>query len=155
MVYGLELFLACKHLKPGSRSEELLVVSNRFQGKEALALYRKRWGIERLFGHLKQKGFDLEATHMTSAPKLDKLFAVLAIAFLVSFSWGCQIRNSQQKETAQSKRKSLFRIGLEDILRIFQTMHSKDKEMRRKRQRELSRFQRWLYGDKFHAISLV
>jgi len=155
MIYGLELFLACKHLEPTSRSEELLVASNRFQGKKALALYRKRWGIERLFGHLKQKGFDLEATHMTSAPKLDKLFAVLAIAFLVSFAWGCQMRNSQQKESAQSKRKSLFRIGLEDILRIFQTAQSKDKVMRSKRRKELNRFKRWLYGDKFHAISLV
>ena len=92
---------------------------------------------------------------MTSAPKLDKLFAVLAIAFLVSFAWGCQIRNSQKKESAQSKRKSLFRIGLEDILRIFQTMQSKDKAMRSKRRSELSRFKRWLYDDKFHAISLV
>ena len=154
-IYGLELFLACKLLGPRSRSEELLVVSNRFQGKQVLALYRKRWGIERLFGHLKKKGFDLEATHMTSAPKLDKLFAVIAIAFLVSFAWGCQIRNSQQKESAQSKRKSLFRIGLEDILRIFQTMQSKDKAMRRKRRKELSRFIEWLYGDEFFAISLV
>lgn len=155
MIYGLELFLACKLLGPRSRSEELLVVSNRFQGKQALKLYRKRWGIERLFGHLKKKGFDLEATHMTSALKLDKLFAVITIAFFVSFAWGCQVRNSQQKESAQSKRKSLFRIGLEDILRIFQTMHSKDKAMRRKRRGELSRFRSWLYADKFHSISLV
>ena len=155
MIYGLDLFLACKLLGPRAHSEELLVVGNRFQGEQALKLYRKRWGIERLFGHLKQKGFDLEATHMTSAPKLDKLFAVLAIAFLVSFAWGCQIRNSQKKESAQSKRKSLFRIGLEDILRIFQTMQSKDKAMRSKRRSELSRFKRWLYDDKFHAISLV
>ena len=155
MIYGLELFMACKLLGPQSRSEDLLVVSNRFQGKQALKLYRKRWGIERLFGHLKKKGFDLEATHMTSAPKLDKLFAVLAIAFLVSFAWGCQIRNSQKKESAQSKRKSLFRIGLEDILRIFQTIQSKDKSMRSKRRMELSRFRRWLYGDEFYAISLV
>ena len=58
MIYGLELFLACKLLGPRARSEELLVVSNRFHGKQALTLYRKRWGIERLFGHLKQRGFD-------------------------------------------------------------------------------------------------
>jgi len=155
MVYGLELFLACKLLSKGSRSEELLVVSNRFKGKQALKLYRKRWGIERLFGHLKQKGFDLEATHMSAAPKLDKLFAVLAIAFLVSFAWGCQIRHSKQEESAQSKRKSLFRIGLEDLLRIFQATHSKDKARRRKRRMEINRFKRWLYSLQFYAISLV
>ena len=155
IVYELKLFFACKRMGKGARSEQLLILSNRFQGKEALELYRKRWGIERLFGHLKQKGFDLEATHMTSAPKLDKLFAVLAIAFLVSFAWGCQIRNSKEKESAQSKRKSLFRIGLEDILRIFQTIQSKDKNKRDKRRREIAEFKRWFLGDQFHAISLV
>jgi hypothetical protein len=155
MVYGLKLFLACKLMGKGTRSEQLLIVSNRFQGKEALELYRKRWGIERLFGHLKQKGFDLEATHMTSAPKLDKLFAVLAIAFLVSFAWGCQIRHSQKKESAQSKRKSLFRIGLEDILRIFQPDQSKDRNKRKKRRKERAEFKRWVLTDQFHAISLV
>lgn len=155
MIYGLKLFFACKPMGKGARSEQLLIVSNRFQGKQALELYRKRWGIERLFGHLKLQGFDLEATHMTSAPKLDKLFAVLAIAFLVSFAWGCQIRNSKKQESAQSKRKSLFRIGLEDILRMFQTIQSKDRNKRRKRLKERTEFKRWVFGDQFHAISLV
>lgn len=155
VIYGLKLFFACKRMSKGARSEQLLIVSNRFQGKEALALYRKRWGIERLFGHLKKNGFDLEATHMTSAPKLDKLFAVLAIAFLVSFAWGCQIRNSQQQESAQSKRKSLFRLGLEDILRMSQTTQSNDENKRNKRRKYRAKFKRWLFGDQFHAISLV
>lgn len=156
VAFGLKLFFACKRIMgTGARSEQLLLLSNRFQGKEALQLYRKRWGIERLFWHLKQKGFDLEATHMTSAPKLDKLFALLAIAFLVSFAWGCQIRNSQQQESAQSKRKSLFRLGLEDCLRISQASQSKDKDRRNKRRKELTCFKRWILGDIFHAISLV
>lgn len=154
-VFGLELFFACKRMSKGARSEQLLLLSNRFQGKEALQLYRKRWGIERLFWHLKQKGFDLEATHMTSAPKLDKLFALLAIAFLVSFAWGCQIRKSQKQESAQSKRKSLFRIGLEDILRISQAIQSKDKKRRDKRRTEINEFKRWIFSEIYQAISLV
>ena len=104
--FGMELFFACKRIGKGARGERLLILSNRFKGNEALELYRKRWGIERLFWHLKQKGFDLEATHMTSAPKLDKLFAVLALAFLVSFAWGCHIRHFKRQRSKQSKRKS-------------------------------------------------
>lgn len=139
----------------GARAERLLILSNRFQGKEALWLYRKRWGIERLFWHLKQKGFDLESTHMNSAQKLDKLFAVLALGFLVSFAWGCQIRHLKQQYSQQSKRKSLFRLGLEDILRIFQPIQSKDKKRCDKRREEQTRFKRWILRDTFLAIFLV
>ena len=153
--FGLELFFACKPMFKGARAEHLLLLSNRFQGKEALRLYRKRRGIERLFWHLKQKGFDLESTHMTSAPKLDKLFAVLALGFLVSFAWGCQIRHLKQQYSKQSKSKSLFRLGLEDILRIFLPIQSKDKKKRDKRREEQDRFKRWILQDKFYAIFLV
>ena len=83
--FGLELFFACKSIRQGARSSHLMVVSNRFRDKEALALYRKRWGVERLFGHLKRKGFDLESTHLTDPAKLEKLFAVVVIAFLFSY----------------------------------------------------------------------
>ena len=153
--FGLELFFACKRMGKGSRAEQLLILSNRFKGKEALELYRKRWGIERLFWHLKRKGFDREATHMTSAPKLDKLFAVLALAFLVSFAWGCQIRHSKQQHSQQSKRKSLFRLGLEDILRIFQPIQSKDKKRCDKRREEQNQFIQSMLQDQFYAIFLV
>ena len=153
--FGLELFFACKLMGKGSRAEGLLILSNRFQGKEALELYRKRWGIERLFWHLKKKGFYLEATHMTSAPKLDKLFAVLALGFLVSFAWGCQICHLKQQRSQQSKRKSLFRLGLEDILRMFQTIRSRDKNRRENRRKEIDGFRRWVGRDTFYPIFLV
>ena len=92
---------------------------------------------------------------MTSAPKLDKLFAVLALAFLVSFAWGCQIRHSKQQHSQQSKRKSLFRLGLEDILRIFQPIQSKDKKRCDKRREEQNQFIQSMLQDQFYAIFLV
>jgi len=100
--FGLKLFFARKNLGKGTRYDQLLVLSNRFSGVNALELYRKRWGIERLFWHLKQKGFDLEATHITDAKKLDKLFAVLALAFLLTFAWGSQIRAQASRLTKQT-----------------------------------------------------
>jgi len=75
-----------------------------------------RWGFERLFGQLKKKGFDLEATHMTDPRKLEGLFAVVALGFLFSFGWGCHLKAIGEKRCAKSKRKSHFRLGLEDIL---------------------------------------
>ena len=92
---------------------------------------------------------------MTSAPKLDKLFTVLSLAFLVSFAWGCQIQHLKQQHSQQSKRKSLFRLGPEDILRIFQSIQCKDKKRRDKRGKEQKKFIQLMLQDKFYAIFLV
>ena len=128
----------------------LMVISNRFQVKEALKLYRQRWGIERLFGHLKKKGFDLESTHMTAPKKLEKLFAIVVLAFLVSFAWGCHLRATGQRTTAQSKRKSLFRLGLEDILHLI-VLDARSYDLKR----DLQRFKRWVSTAQFDSIFLV
>ena len=88
-VMGLKLWFANKTIRSkGKRESHLYVISNRFQGREALAIYRQRWGIEQLFSHLKRRGFDLEATHMSEASKIEKLFAIVTLAFLFSYAWG-------------------------------------------------------------------
>ena len=88
-IFGGDLSFGCKRIQRGGRESHLIVISNRLGGKEALAIDQKRWGIERLFGHLKKNGFDLEATHITNGVKLEKLFALVVLAFLFSFAWGC------------------------------------------------------------------
>ncbi len=137
-------------MKAGGRATHLLVASNRFKGKEALALYRMRWGIERLFGHLKKNGFDLEATHMSDPRKLEKLFAVVTIAYIISFAWGCHLRAERHRISAKSNRKSLFRLGLEDILRLL----SPGKTVPRHRD-DLLLFLRWLSHSQFNSIFLM
>lgn len=113
-IWGQNLFFGSKKIVKG-RTSHLYVVSNRFTGKEALKLYRKRWSIELLFSHLKRKGFNLEDTHMTDNKKIEKLISIISLSFLFTFGWGCYLRDSQ-KQTSASKRKSLFRLGLEDLL---------------------------------------
>jgi len=127
-VWGMDVFFSCKviHCK-GRRDDRLYVISNRFSGKEALELYQLRWGIELLFSHLKKRGFQLEATHMTEAKKLEKLFALVSLAFLFSFAWGCELRSSR-KQTKAMKRKSIFRLGLEDIIRLLNNPHLPSEE---------------------------
>jgi hypothetical protein len=44
-------------------------------------LYRKRWSIEAFFQNLKQRGFDLESTHLRCLKKLSKLLALVSIAY--------------------------------------------------------------------------
>jgi hypothetical protein len=146
-LWGMKVFFSSKIIQSkGRRDSHLYIVSNRFAGKEALNLYWKRWGIEQLFSHLKKRGFDLEATHMTKAAKLEKLFALVTLAFLFSFAWGCHLR-ATRKATKALKRKSLFRQGLEDILRLLGNPHLPAEEFRE--------FVRWLNQPSFPSIFIV
>ena len=146
-LWGMNVFFASKVIQSkGRRDSHLYIVSNRFSGKKSLRIYRKRWGIEQLFSHLKKRGFDLEATHMSEAAKLEKLFALVTLAFLFSFGWGCHLR-ATRKVTKALKRKSLFRLGLEDILRLLSNPHLPAKEFRD--------FVRWLNQPIFASIFIV
>lgn len=119
-IWGLELFFSgCSIRGRNTREDFLYLASNRFHGKEALALYRLRWGIERIFGHFKKRGFDLETTHMSAPEKIEKLFGVLTLAFIISYGWGCEMKAGATGLSATQKRKSFFRLGLDRISQIF------------------------------------
>lgn len=129
-IWGLELFFSgCGIRGRNTREDFLYLASNRFHGKEALALYRLRWGIERIFGHFKKRGFDLETTHMSDTSKIEKLIGVLTLAFIVSFGWGCEMKAATHL-TATQKRKSLFRLGLDRIAQIFANKDGFEDEIR-------------------------
>jgi hypothetical protein len=143
-IMGLKVFFANKVIQSKRRRDShLYVISDRFYVREALALYRMRCGIEQLFRHLKKRCFDLEVTHVT---KLVKLFAVVSLAFLFSSAWSYQLRKIR-KSTAPIKRKSIFRIGLEGILRLLNNPHPKEKERRE--------FSDWLTSPIFSSIFVV
>jgi hypothetical protein len=46
--------------------------------------------IEVFFQSIKKRGFDIEATHLTDAIRIRKLFALVAIAFLICFVVGLE-----------------------------------------------------------------
>ena len=119
-VFGMQLYFGGKFIQQG-RSSHLYVVSNLFEEKKALRIYKQRWAIERLFSHMKKRGFNLEDTHIKSGVKLERLFGVIAVSFLLTFGWGLMLQSSKRL-TAYEKRKSTFRLGLESLL-VF--MHSK------------------------------
>lgn len=85
---------------------------------DAIALYRKWWEIETLFGCLKRRGFRMEDTQMTTRAKIEKLIFVLAIAFCWSYKLGAVKHEGAPiaKKTNGHPARSLFRLGL-DCLR--------------------------------------
>lgn len=121
LVYGHRLYLSAIRLP----KEFLIVASNR-KGSLGLERYKKRWGIEVLFGALKTRGFDLEVTHLTHPERIEKLIALLAIAFAWAHlvgEWVAQTEPIKIKKHGR-KEQSLFRYGLDHLQYIL--LHIED-----------------------------
>ena len=86
-IWGCFVHLSALRLEDGG----LLIISSDAPQQQAFSAYRRRWDIETLFGALKSRGFDLEATHMTHPDRLKKLFGLLALAFAWSLRTGVQL----------------------------------------------------------------
>ncbi|RRH92162.1 hypothetical protein EH240_31130 [Mesorhizobium tamadayense] len=63
------------------------MATNRADPKQALGDYRKRWGIECLFGDAKTRGLNLEDTHITNPEKLASLIVVVMLA--ITWAYRC------------------------------------------------------------------
>ena len=112
-VFGLRLCIAVTKSKEG----ELVVLVCNADPDKALVRYAQRWQIETLFSALKSRGFNLEDTHMTAADRLDKLLALLAIAFAWAHlvgEWCYQARPFRLKAHGYLP-KSYFKRGLDAL----------------------------------------
>lgn len=60
---------------------EILYLIGTSGPRELGRLYRRRWSIETLFQSLKERGFNVESSHLQSLEKLKKLLGLVAMAF--------------------------------------------------------------------------
>jgi hypothetical protein len=113
----LPLRIVMMRLKTG----ELLALACLSRPRQALALYRKRRTIETLFGNLKTRGFDMEATHMTKPEKLSTLIAMMALATALSVKTGVAADAVKPIPVKKHGRRavSLFALGLAILRKIF------------------------------------
>lgn len=123
-ISGVELYIAARRTTKG-----LLIVVATKKPETMVSDYYQRWSIETLFGCLKSRGFDLEATHMTELGRMDKLMGILALTFtwcLIAGHW----HYGEAKELPLNKHlrpaKSLFRLGLDKLRRVLLNKESKD-----------------------------
>ena len=90
-VFGMkaEIFEG-KYYLTASKNErdQLMIVITNCHYKEAISIYLRRWEIECLFQALKGRGFRFEETHMTKPERIEKMLAVLAIAFVWAHRMG-------------------------------------------------------------------
>lgn len=112
-LYSIEVYLTGVRCDDGSQ----LIIASSELGDDAIIIYRLRWEIETLFGCLKSRGFRFEDTHITEPERIQKLVAVLAVAF----AWAHRIGEwRHDKDPIKVKKhgrlaKSLFRYGLDFI----------------------------------------
>jgi hypothetical protein len=131
-VYGTSCFVTATR-RGGST---WVLISNR-RPNAAEVLYQQRWQIadgtsaETLFGALKSRGFDLEATHLAAPERIERLFGVLAVALVWVLSvgrWRVVVR-AERRASHGRLRRSLFRVGLDGATRML--LQGESRQLRR------------------------
>lgn len=107
----------CLHFKKGRRRRKdilFLAVSSKELQAPWRKRYKKRWSIERMFLSMKTHGFNLEQTHLYNKQRLDKMMAVIAIAFVVCCKAGLFLQKKKPIPIKNHGRKlySIFTYGL-------------------------------------------
>ncbi len=83
-----------------------------------LLTYARRMWIEELFGDLKNKGFDLESTHLHTCARLSRLTLAVALQYTWLVDIGSRIiKNSMRRWVDRAERRdlSIFQIGFRTV----------------------------------------
>lgn len=116
MVLGTLVYVVGEKLLDGTYR----IVVTDSNPSNALAGYEIRQEIETMFGCLKIKGFNFESTHMTAPARIDKLLAVMTIAFAWSYRAG-EVFSEVEPIAIKShgdKAKSYFRHGYDYLRKL-------------------------------------
>lgn len=118
MVDGVWANVWLMKLKDGDFLFLFGTVTVKFMGQ----LYRKRWGIEACFQNMKQRGFDLEKSHVKIDERLRKLIGLVSITYAVCTSLGIyqhqKIKPIRRKKHGY-KENSFTRVGIDLIQKWF------------------------------------
>ena len=99
-----------------NKNELLIIVS--FKQENAIKTYKDRWQIETLFKAFKTKGFNIEDTHLNQIERINKLVAVVAIAYAWAYKVGEYVHQNIKPiaiKTHQRKAFSIVKYGLNYI----------------------------------------
>jgi hypothetical protein len=119
-VNGQLCYLSASKVKNKQGVPELQIIVSFNKPDKAQTLYKERWQIETAFRALKTSGFNIEDTHLTDIDRINKLFALVLIAFVWVYKAGiilnqlCPIKIKKHGRRA----KSLFKYGLTYISNV-------------------------------------
>lgn len=99
---------------------ELQIIISFNKPDKANTLYKERWQIETTFKALKSSGFNIEHTHLTEMDRVEKLFALVMIAFVWAYKIGIYLDSLKPITIKKHGRKaySFFKFGLNALAKI-------------------------------------
>lgn len=122
-VNGQLCYLSASKIKNKQGFPELQIIVSFNKPDEAQSVYKERWQIETAFKALKTSGFNIEDTHLTDIERINKLFALVLVAFVWAFKAGIFLNTLRPIKIKKHgrKAKSLFKYGLTYIANILFT----------------------------------
>jgi hypothetical protein len=99
-----------------NEDEPWYLVSDQAGRRRILRMYEKRMWIEEMFGDEKEKGFNLEATHLRDKARLNRLVMGVCIAFVYFITLGSWLVKRGFRPLIDKKHrrdKSYFRLGMD------------------------------------------
>jgi hypothetical protein len=113
-IWEQSIFLSAVRLEDGT----FLVIASTGAPETAAERYKARWEIEIFFECLKGRGFHFEDTRITQKERLERLLAVLSIAYV----WGYKVGEWSEKHIAPIRMKNhgrpekrIFRYGIDNL----------------------------------------
>lgn len=100
---------------------ELQILLSFNKPEQAVETYKSRWQIEKCFKSLKFNGFNVEDTHLADIDRIERIFAILTIAFLRAYLVGFfKHRFIKPIRTLNNGRLafSFFKYGLDTIASV-------------------------------------
>ncbi|KAA6341518.1 hypothetical protein EZS27_010689 [termite gut metagenome] len=108
-------YLSASKSKNKDGIPELQIIVSFNRPDNAQEIDKKRRQIETAFRALKSSGFNIEDTHLTDIDRIDKLFALVIVAFTWAYMVGIYVlKYVKQMKTKKHGRmiKGLFKYGL-------------------------------------------
>jgi len=114
-------YLSASKVKDKEGKPELQIVISFNKPEDALEIYKERWQIETAFRALKTSGFNIEDTHLTDIERIEKLFALVMVAFTWAYVVGDYLHKYVKPIKVKkhgNKAKSIFKYGLTYIATV-------------------------------------
>lgn len=108
-------YLSGAKIKNKEGKPELQIIVSYNNPQCAIEIYKERWQIETAFKALKSSGFNIEDTHLNDIDRIDKLFALVLVAFTWAYLVGIHLHQNIEPIRILKhgkKAKSIFKYGL-------------------------------------------
>lgn len=122
VVHGQKVKTIALKILNDKGKEEYVIIASSKSAKDALDRYRCRWNIENMFKHCKTDGFNLENIQLRKSHKIEALFRVLGLAYLITLETGVLMEKIGVVKILKHgyRAKSIFRKGIQALQQILQ-----------------------------------